>query len=138
MASLCVGVAAGSCGIGIGRGGGNPGGALGEATGIQDVLILLISLIRASIRVKYPNGTSSRWSRDSASNGFSSALSSCRLHFNVRFKMLKQQTLHYGKGLEYTIIRIRLQRSYQNQNIQLYGVMQKSTKINKRLRQLPP
>ena len=54
-----------------------------EAMGILDALILQISLIRASIKLKYPNGTSSRWLRDSASNGFSNAPSSCRLHFSM-------------------------------------------------------
>ena len=43
MASLSVDVVAGSVGVGFGRSGGNPGGALGEATGIQDALILRIS-----------------------------------------------------------------------------------------------
>ena len=41
MASLSVGVAAGS--VGFGRSGGNPGSTLGEVTGIRDALILQIS-----------------------------------------------------------------------------------------------
>ena len=43
MASLSIDVAAGSVGIGFGRSGGNPGGALGKMTGVQDALILRIS-----------------------------------------------------------------------------------------------
>ena len=43
MASLSVDVMAGSVGIGFSRSGGNPGGALGKVTGIQDALILQIS-----------------------------------------------------------------------------------------------
>ena len=81
MALLSIGVAASS--VGFGRSGGNPGGTLGEVAGVQDALILHISWIWASIKVKYPGDTSSRWSRDSASSGFNSALSSCRLHFSV-------------------------------------------------------
>ena len=52
MASLSVDVAVGFCSIGIGRGGGNPDGTLGEAMGIRDTLILLISLMWALIRYK--------------------------------------------------------------------------------------
>ena len=59
------------------------GGALGEVTGIWDALVFLISLIRATIRFKYPNGMSSKWLRDSVSNGFGNALSSCGVHLNV-------------------------------------------------------
>ena len=45
MASLSVDVAVGSVGIGFGRSGGNPGSTLGKATGVQDALILQISLM---------------------------------------------------------------------------------------------
>ena len=83
MASLSDDVVTGSNDIGIGLGGTNPGGALGKAAGIWDALVFLISLIRATIRFKYPEDTSSRWSRNSASNGFSNALSSYGVHFNM-------------------------------------------------------
>ena len=43
MASLSIDVVVGSVCVGIGRSGGNPGGALGEVTGVQDALILQIS-----------------------------------------------------------------------------------------------
>ena len=60
MALLSVDVVAGSVGVGFGRSGGNPGGTVGEMMGMQDTLILQISLMQALIRLKYPSNTSSK------------------------------------------------------------------------------
>ena len=79
----CTGVVTGCTGFELGRGGGNPGGTLGEVTGVQDVLTLRTSLIRVTSTSKYPSGMSSRWSSGPVSKGLSSALSSSRVHFMV-------------------------------------------------------